>query len=207
MPAILKDKKLWIGLLLAHLWIFASYLSIPHFWGIYTAASGCLLLFTLSAREIYIKKLSVKDLLLGAISGLLLYGLFYAGLVFFNFLKVNLSYAADQLYFYYKPKELWQYFVLVFLLIPAEELFWRGFIQKRLSHYFSFYSCILLSALLYSLPMLYSRNAALVAAGLVSGLFWGFHFQASRSLPAVILSHLVFDIFLLIIFPLESGQY
>ena len=207
MTVIMKDKIFWTGLVLAHLGIFASYYSVRGFWVTYTAASACLAVFALFAGELPAKQFPVKRIMIGIISGLTLYGIFYSGLTLLTFLTIDLTQAADQLYSYYKPAVLWQYVVLVLLLIPVEELFWRSFIQGRLSRHFPGHVCILLSSLLYTLPMFYSRNAAMVMAGLTAGLFWGILFQRTRSLGVVIVSHLTFDIFLLILLPLESAQY
>ena len=38
--------------------------------------------------------------------------------------------------------------VLMFIIIPGEEIFWRGFIQKRLMNYMNIKVAILLSVLL-----------------------------------------------------------
>ncbi|PLT28941.1 CPBP family intramembrane glutamic endopeptidase [Peribacillus deserti] len=207
MTVIIKDKIFWSGLVLAHLGIFASYYSVRGFWGTYTAASACLAVFALFAGEPRSIRFPFRKFMIGILSGLILYGIFYAGLTLLTFLNIDLAQAADQLYLFYKPEVLWQYLVLVLLLIPAEELFWRSFIQGRLSRHFPGHVCILLSSLLYTLPMFYSKNAAMVLAGLTAGLLWGILFQRTRSLGVVIVSHLTFDIFLLILLPLESGQH
>ena len=38
----------------------------------------------------------------------------------------------SSLYKAFAPVSLWHYIVLLFIIVPGEEIFWRGYIQKRL---------------------------------------------------------------------------
>jgi membrane protease YdiL (CAAX protease family) len=86
---------------------------------------------------------------------------------------------------------------------PGEELFWRGFVQKRLLHYFGPYMSIFIGALLYASVHIYSGTLILMLAAFFSGLMWGALYLWKRSMPLVIVSHIVFDIMIFIILPLK----
>jgi uncharacterized protein len=61
---------------------------------------------------------------------------------------------------------------------------------------------VIASSLMYASVSLYSGEWILVLAAVISGLFWGSLYIWKRSIPLVIVSHLVFDLFIFILFPL-----
>ncbi|MFC1805116.1 CPBP family intramembrane glutamic endopeptidase [Candidatus Omnitrophota bacterium] len=78
----------------------------------------------------------------------------------------------------------------------GEELFWRGFIQKKLSGRFKENLSIWLSAILYGLSHFYiflilpARSAIIFLAGIVViGAFWGYLFKFCRNIWAPAISH------------------
>lgn len=96
--------------------------------------------------------------------------------------------------------------LLILLLIgPGEEFFWRGFIQRRWQNRFGPLAGWVLASALYSLVHLGSGNVMLVLAALVCGLFWGGLYLRCRSLLSVAVSHALWDILIFVLFPLEKG--
>ena len=87
------------------------------------------------------------------------------------------------------------YFVL------GEELFWRGFVQNRLSKFMDNPYSILIGAILYASVQIYSGTFIHIFSALFAGLFWGFLYSWKRSIPLVVVSHLIFDLFIFIAFP------
>ena len=85
--------------------------------------------------------------------------------------------------------------VLLFLIIgPAEELFWRGFVQRRLMQRYSPNVGFLLATACYTLVHIWSFNFMLVMAALVVGFCWGFVYRVSpRNITALVISHAVWD--------------
>jgi membrane protease YdiL (CAAX protease family) len=89
------------------------------------------------------------------------------------------------------------YLLFNLLVIGAgEEIFWRGFIQKKISHYLSANLAILLTALLFALIHFYIFTILSVWQGttflfliLISGLVWGYLFKYFDNILASAISH------------------
>lgn len=111
--------------------------------------------------------------------------------------------------------------LMLFLIGPAEELFWRGYVQKTLSHHFEAkYPRVwgriggreltvggLIGALVaiacYTLIHLFSLNFMLIMSALVCGLVWGGLFYLfPRRFPAILLSHALWDAAVFVWFPI-----
>ena len=98
--------------------------------------------------------------------------------------------------------------LLLFLIGPAEEFFWRGFIQKKMNEIVVRWKypadhAFLITTLIYGLVHIWSMNFMLVMAALVAGAVWGFIYRLNpRLLPALIVSHALWDALVFIILPI-----
>ncbi len=197
------DLRLLLGLLLAHLLLFFSFQDKSVFWYIYTASLLLLITYAILQEEVDDQAGFFSYISLGVLSGLLLYGLFWIGYHGVGFLKIGLQRDTHQLYRWFGPSLFWEYLALILVAGPGEELFWRGFIQKRLLNYFKPTVGIVIGAVLYASVHIYSGQFILVFAAFISGLAWGALYFWKKSMPIVIVSHLVFDIMIFIIIPLK----
>lgn len=93
--------------------------------------------------------------------------------------------------------------ILLLLIIgPAEEIFWRGFVQRRLMLRFGSNIGFIAATVCYALVHIWSFNFMLVMAALVVGFCWGLTYRFfPRLLPALIVSHAVWDACAFVIFP------
>lgn len=82
---------------------------------------------------------------------------------------------------------------------PAEELFWRGFVQGRAG--------FLAATALYGGAHLVTANATLIGAATVAGLYWGSLRALGMPLGALVVSHIAWDIWIFLVAPteVESG--
>jgi len=139
---------------------------------------------------------------IGLASAAVLYAVFFVGNIFS---RMILDFAASGIEGVYAFKEgaaplrVW---LLIGLLIgPGEELFWRGFIQRRYMDRFGPWTGLALATALYTLVHVGSLNPMLIIAALLCGLFWGFLFMWKRSLMLVVVSHTVWDIAVFLLWP------
>ena len=96
--------------------------------------------------------------------------------------------------------------VLLLLVIgPAEEIFWRGFIQRWFMHRFGGKAGWLLAVCVYAGVHVFSGNFMLVMAALTAGLFWGWLYWKTGSLVPCILSHAFWTVAVFILWPLTPG--
>lgn len=97
--------------------------------------------------------------------------------------------------------------LLIFLIGPAEELFWRGYVQRTLSAVLpgkrAADIALVATVLVYSLVHIWSFNFMLVMAAMVAGAVWGLIYRTKPELlPALIVSHALWDALVFVIIPI-----
>lgn len=150
-----------------------------------------------------ISKFKLRYLGIGVGSAIVLYGVFYIG----NYLSAFIIPAKDTLIndVYSNRVGTSPYIILTCLLLiigPGEELYWRGYIQKSLLKKYGSKS-IIIAAILYAAVHIVTLNFMLIMASLVCGLFWGALYNKEKSLYPVIISHVLWDITIFLLLPLN----
>jgi len=198
-----RDWRLLLGFILAFLLVHFTFQYINVFWYIYTATALFLIAYSIMNEESEDSLPVHKYLLLGIGTGFGIYLIFWVGHFFLQ--AIQFSHAVAQVeYLYWKiaPKDIIHYILLILILVPGEEFFWRGFIQKRLLRYSSFWQSIILTSILNASVYLFTSLYTLLIAALISGLVWGWLYAKYRSLPLAIISHLTFDLTMFLFLPL-----
>lgn len=140
----------------------------------------------------------------GIMSALFLYGIFWVGGYVLPHLLPSSRELIGAVYATKSALPAWTIVFLLALVIgPAEEIFWRGLVQKRLVAVTSPQFGLILGAVLYALVHLWAKNVVLILAALICGLVWGWQYLKSGSLIGVILSHVLWDIAVFIVAPLD----
>lgn len=94
--------------------------------------------------------------------------------------------------------------LLFFIIGPAEEIFWRGFVQKSFSEEWGANWGFAAALLCYTLIHIWSFNFMLIMAALVAGFCWGLIYRLfPRSLTALIISHALWDLCAFILIPMH----
>lgn len=84
---------------------------------------------------------------------------------------------------------------------PAEELFWRGYLQTRLASRLGRWRGAAVATAAYGGAHLVTGNPTLLGAASVAGAFWGGLSAAGVPMGALIVSHLSWDVVTLLIAP------
>ena len=198
------DWRLLLGILISHILLYYTFDHTKVFWYLMTGTMFLLVAYAIWTEEIDDELSLAKYLFYGIISGVILYTVFWlAYFLMETFQLTSFLRQVEHLYRTFSPQHIWHYIVLVLIIIPGEEFFFRGFIQKRLMHHTKMWTSIILSTLLYASVQIYAGSLLLILAAITGGLVWGYLYAKMKSLPLVIISHLVFDLFLLIILPLR----
>lgn len=145
---------------------------------------------------------TVRKILLGIGSAILLYFVFWAG----NYLSRQwFGFAGEGIQDVYSFKgDAAHYRILVlmaFIIGPGEELFWRGVLQRWFSYRSGTLKGFVMATLLYTAVHVFSFNPMLIVAAFVAGLFWGYMYYRYKSLLMNIVSHTVWDIGVFLVFP------
>ena len=92
--------------------------------------------------------------------------------------------------------------LLLFVIGPAEEIFWRGYVQRTLTKFRSPFVAFLLTTACYTAVHLPSGNFMLIMAALVCGIVWGgLYWLMPNQLRAIIISHALWDAAAFVWFP------
>lgn len=92
--------------------------------------------------------------------------------------------------------------LLLFVIGPAEELFWRGFVQRRMAERWGAWGGFAVATLCYTLVHVWSGNLMLLLAAAACGSCWGLLYcLMPKRLPALILSHALWDAAAFVFFP------
>lgn len=93
--------------------------------------------------------------------------------------------------------------LMIVLIGPAEEIFWRGYVQRTLSERWGADAGFAVATLCYALVHAGSCNFMLIMAALVAGVVWGALYRFfPRHFSAIIVSHAVWDAAVFIWFPI-----
>lgn len=197
------DLRLIAGLVIAHILMYFTFQDRAIFWYIFSGSILVLITFAMFQEAVDDEVALFKYISLGVISGLLIYLLFWLGFQVIDIFNLPFEKSIKKLYRWFAPSQFWHYLALILVAAPGEELFWRGFIQKRLMRYFGPVASIFVGAILYASAHIYSGTFILMLAAFVSGLIWGALYLWKKSMPLVIVSHIIFDIMIFLILPLK----
>lgn len=149
-------------------------------------------------------KWSLPNVLLGIGIAVALWGVFWLGDKVSSWMFDFARPQVDSIYGMKEGESPWLLAALLLLLIgPAEEIFWRGYVQRTLSKRWNPNAGFVVATLIYALVHAGSCNFMLVMAALVVGAAWGalYRFFPNR-FAAIILSHAVWDVAVFIFFPI-----
>ena len=202
--------KPWAGICIAAcLWtIMFCPLTAPYinFWIAMTCSALTLTIFSWwSCRDIF-RKIDWKwqDIAGGIILAAVLWGIFGLGDKISSLL---FDFARGQVNTIYGMKDgenpLVLSLLMLFIIGPAEELFWRGFIQRKLSERFSPNWGFIITTAIYGLVHIGALNFMLLMAALTAGFIWGLGYRFfPERLGALIISHALWDCAVFIWFPI-----
>lgn len=145
-----------------------------------------------------------KFIIVGIVSAALLYAVFYFGNIIS---KLILPFAENQIAGVYGNKTLLDPVIiallLAFIIGPAEEVFWRGFVQDTLAEKFGDNKGWIIASLIYGGVHIFAMNFMLFMAALICGLFWGWVFKKYKSVWPGIISHALWDLTIFILLPVK----
>ena len=144
----------------------------------------------------------------GVFLAFILWGVFWVGDLLSAKMFIFARPQVDSVYAMKDGFPSWLIAVLLIVLIgPAEEFFWRGYVQRTLSkvlggkHAQDF--AFLITTAVYALVHVWSFNFMLVMAAMVAGAFWGIIYRFHpKALGALIVSHALWDVLVFILMPI-----
>lgn len=149
-------------------------------------------------------RLTPSNIFWGVVIAVALWGVFWVGdklsQLMFDFARPQV----DTIYGMKEGESPWLLTVLMLFLIgPAEEIFWRGYVQHNLSLRWNPNLGFVVTTLVYALVHAGSMNFMLTMAAMVAGAAWGFLYRLfPERFAAIIISHALWDVAVFIWFPI-----
>jgi hypothetical protein len=205
-----NDLLVAVSLLLAFLLWFVTFVVKPmNFWLMMSFNTLLLAAISLYCCKPLFYRPSIKDLIGGIFSGLLLYAVFWAGnelLIFLSgYMQLFENRAENISVIYANRRSLPSVLVALLLFFPigfGEELYWRGCVQlyaaKKYNAGFAWAGTIVL----YTSVHLCTGNLVLILAALTCGFYWGTLYRLTGRLWLVLFSHMIWDPLIFVIKPI-----
>jgi membrane protease YdiL (CAAX protease family) len=188
--------------LAASLWVLVFVVRPLEFWLMLSISTLILLIVALAINRSKMRvSIRGRIVLLGLLSGVLLYLLFFLG---FQVTKSNPIFS-EGVGRVYELRTLPSYLIvlaLVFPIGPGEEIYWRGLIQRRFSEQLGGGAGVLVTSCVYALIHLPTLDFPLMMTAFIGGLVWGYIYERTASLLPVMVSHVLFDLLIFVIAPL-----
>lgn len=196
-------------ILAAVLWtVMFSPWTAPHvnFWWMMTGSACTLSLCATLFAPGWWKRvhLNTANILWGIAIAVALWGVFWVGdklsQLMFDFARPQV----DTIYGMKEGESPWLLTALMLFLIgPAEEIFWRGYVQENLSKKWNANMGFVVTTLIYALVHAGSFNFMLIMAALVAGAAWGLLYRLfPKYFAAIIISHALWDVAVFVWFPI-----
>jgi membrane protease YdiL (CAAX protease family) len=152
-----------------------------------------------------IRERTIEKILYGTAAAGFLYALFFAGNILIRSIFPFAGFRVSAIYLLKEGASLWKMVPLMVLVIgPGEELFWRGYVQRRFSQYAGRWNGWFVSVLIYTGIHAGSANYILMSAAFVAGLFWGWLYTWKKSILLNLTSHVLWDIAVFLVFPFTA---
>lgn len=187
-------------------WVFRG--APSGFWRRMTVGAGTLGLFGLvSSPDIRDDLPEPGDLAIGAASAAGLYVIFQIG---DRMARVVMPAGEEDIEKIYRLRTLAPKARIAALLVgviaPGEELFWRGVIGRACIRRFGRVRGTLLASAAYGGTHLVTGNLTLAGAAGVAGAYWGAEYALDPRLGPLFVSHILWDIWIFLLQPTPTGK-
>lgn len=187
-------------------WVFRG--SPSGFWRRMTFGAGALGLFGLvSSPDIRDELPEPGDFAIGAASAAGLYVIFQIG---DRMARVVMPAGEEDIEKIYRLRTLAPKgriaALLVGVIAPGEELFWRGLIGRAFVKKFGRTRGTFLASAAYGGTHLVTGNLTLAGAATVAGVYWGTEYALDPRLGPVLVSHIIWDLWIFLLQPTPTGK-
>lgn len=202
---VLAPHLRWTVLLVSvYILLFFTFSNETIFWYMYTFTMLVFMAISFVLGKIEDDVQTWEYLVFGIGYGTLTYGLIATAYQFLSIFTDRAAISVEHFLSDFGPTTVWHYLLLMLIIAPGEELFWRGFIQQKLKSYMSPFFAVLVASLLFGLSMSFSGFWLGVVAAFTSGMLWGLLYEWKKSMPLIIIAHITMTILLFLVLPLPT---
>ncbi|WP_033541711.1 CPBP family intramembrane glutamic endopeptidase [Planococcus sp. CAU13] len=201
MLGFLTKHKLIYMLPIAYGLYNLAFRDLAIFWYMYTFAILILMSAAIMFSEIKDELRTWQSLAYGLTAAAAMYFILFAGYHLLRLFEVGAVRPTAEFLSVFTPASVWHFLLLMFIVVPGEELFWRGFVQQQLKQYLPVPLAIGIGSVLFGLTLWLAGFWPGIFAGITVGMILGYLYEKKRSIPLLIVAHLLLILFIFIIFP------
>lgn len=196
-----RKHKLVYMLPIAYGLYHLAFQDISVFWYMYTFALLILMSAAIVYSDILDEMRTWKSFAYGISAAVAMYAVLFSGYYLLQSLGVGSASSTAEFLSIFTPDSVWHLLLLMFIVVPGEELFWRGFVQQQLKQYVPVSIAIPIASVLFGLTLWLADFWPGIFAGTAVGLVLGYLYEKKRSMPLLIIAHLTLMVLIFIIFP------
>ena len=194
--------------LAAVLWFVMFVLKPFNFWLMMAFSTSVLSIISYVHYKDQFRKeyFDLKEIALGIGSAALLYFVFLLGRFILDNIGLIPNHAQNISSVYANKEQLPEWAVAMLLFFPigfGEEYFWRGYIQRHLGEKYGKWKALALTVAFYTAVHIPTMNPILLLASFLVGIYWGLIFLWRGNIVAAAISHMLWDPFIFVVFPLN----
>lgn len=193
---------LLLSLLFVYSMMFYTFTEKTIFWYLYAFTLLVGMSISLLAGKFEDQLPTWKYLIFGIGYGTIIYGFIKLGSIILPHVNNTTNIKISKFLTNYGPTNIWHYLMLIFIIVVGEEMFWRGYVQQQIKRWMKPVAAVLVTAILFSLSVAISGFLAGTLAALVAGIILGLLYEWKKSLPLIIVAHVVFVLLLFLVLPI-----
>ena len=197
-----QNSILLLSLLFTYGMLAFTFANPAVFWYLYTFTLLVCIAIAILVGKIEDQLPTWQFLLFGIGYGTITYGFIRFGYWLAPFVNDSLVRSVQKFLTVYGPQNIWHYVFLVFIVAIGEELFWRGYVQQQLKRFMRPAFAVLVTAILCAFSIALSGFMLGMIAAFVASVIWGFLYEWRKSMPLIIVAHVVFVLLLFLVLPL-----
>jgi hypothetical protein len=187
------------------LWYIVFVLPYGKFWIKMAIATPILAAISISQivpRKEDFRNIRLRHVVIGVGSAIVLYGIFFVGKMLLAWILPGSHSMIASVYATGQGIPSWVIaLLLLFITSPAEEIYWRRFMQRTLTDRFGRFPAFIMTVGLYTLVHVVTLNPALVLAAFVAGFVWGLIYYYEQSIVPTIISHALWATTIFVLLP------
>lgn len=206
---IKRDTRFTLYIIIAFiLWLNVFVLQPFNFWVTISLATSLMSLISLSEYKNLLSEnnWTKNNILIGIFSAIILYGIFFIGKWILDNFGIIPNYRQNISYIYANRGIIPRWIICILLIFPisfGEEVFWRGCIQKYFYEKYNSKKSLFITTALYTAIHIPTLNPILILSALLVGIYWGAIFTWRKSVIPSLISHMLWDPLIFIIFPIN----
>lgn len=202
MQNIKRNTMLLCSLVFIYVMLYFTFKNEAVFWYLYAFTMLVCMALAIIGSKFEDQLPTWHYLLYGIGYGTITYGIIRFGYFLAPYIDDNLLKEVTKFLNIYSPTNIGHYLLLIFIISIGEELFWRGFVQQKLKHFVQPFVAVLITTLLCTISIALSGFLLGAIAAFVVSVIFGLLYEWRKSMPLIIVAHVVFVLLLFLVLPL-----